>query len=404
MRYHYVATQPNGQLVEGDTDAAVPNDVLQWLASQSLKPVSVKLIVGKAKKGFGDILIGQTINLTDKVFLTKYLALMLKAGTDLFSAIDILIADFDKPVVKSFLVEVKENLSQGKPFYMTFEKHPNYFSAVITNLIKAGEKSGNLESVFGKISTSLETEQQLKDKIRTATTYPIILVVVAILVLTLLVVFVLPRIATVFSQTGIKPPLFSRVVFAIGMFTGSYAYIVIPAIIALMVFSWYFFLKNPLGKLTLARMSVRLPIIKDIIQRLAIQRFASTFSSLLRAGLPILESLEVSANAVGNEELKVALIHIAHEGIAKGMTVGEAFRREKYFPKVVTNLIAISEKAGHMEDVLETLAEFYASEVDTSVKILVSFLEPFLLLTLGAIIGVIALAVIIPIYQLVSTI
>jgi len=124
----------------------------------------------------------------------------------------------------------------------------------------------------------------------------------------------------------------------------------------------------------------------------------------LRAGLPIIEALEITAGAVGSEELKEALMRIAKDGIAKGLTVGEAFRRETYFPRVVTNLIAISEKAGHMEEVLETLSDFYSSEVDASVKILVSFLEPVLLLSLGAVIGLIALAVIVPIYQLVSTI
>jgi type II secretory pathway component PulF len=180
--------------------------------------------------------------------------------------------------------------------------------------------------------------------------------------------------------------------------------VAIPFFIACGVFFWYFFFKNKLGRQTRERIIARLPVVKNIVQQLAIQRFASTFASLLRAGLPIIEALEITAGAVGSEELREALLRIGKDGIAKGLTVGEAFRRETYFPRVVTNLIAISEKAGHMEEVLETLSDFYASEVDASVKILVSFLEPVLLLSLGAVIGLIALAVIVPIYQLVSTI
>ncbi|MFA5053479.1 MAG: type II secretion system F family protein [Parcubacteria group bacterium] len=402
MRYRYTAAMPSGKMTEGEIDAGNPAQVLEWMAGQGYKPVSVKAMATENKKGIK--IFGQKITLADKVFLTKYLALMLKVGTDLFRAIDILISDFDKPILKSFLIEIRESLSQGKPFYVTFAKYPQYFSSVIVNLIKAGEKSGNLESVFGNVSDNLEKDQELQNRVKAALIYPIILVGVATLVLILMVVFVLPRIANVFSQTGIKPPLFSRIVFAVGLFFGQFSYIVIPFLIALIIFLWYFFFKNKIGRQIRERTMAKLPIVKNIVQQLAIQRFASTFASLLRAGLPIIEALEITAGAVGSEELKEALLRIAKEGIAKGLTVGEAFRRETYFPRVVTNLIAISEKAGHMEEVLETLSNFYASEVDASVKILVSFLEPVLLLSLGAVIGLIALAVIVPIYQLVSTI
>jgi type II secretory pathway component PulF len=403
MRFHYVASAPTGKMIEGDIDAGAPAQVLEWMAGQGYKPISIKAITAESAKGWKGA-IGQKITLADKVFLTKYLALMLKVGTDLFRAIDILINDFDKPILKTFLVEVRESLSQGKPFYTTFANYPQYFSSVIVNLIKAGEKSGNLENVFDNVSTNLEKDQDLQNRVKAALIYPVILVGVAMLVLTLMVVFVLPRIANVFSQTGVRPPLFSRIVFAIGLFFGSYSYIVIPLFIATAVFLWYFFFKNKIGRAMRSRILAKTPVVKNIIQRLAIQRFASTFASLLRAGLPIIEAIEITASAVGSDELKEALLRIAKEGIAKGLTVGEAFRRETYFPRVVTNLIAISEKAGHMEEVLETLSDFYASEVDASVKVLVSFLEPVLLLSLGLVIGLIALAVIVPIYQLVSTI
>ncbi|MDD4931330.1 MAG: type II secretion system F family protein [Candidatus Colwellbacteria bacterium] len=403
MRYHYVASQAGGKMIEGDLDAGSPNQVLEWMAGQGYKPISIKSLTIESQKGWKSS-FGQKITLTDKVFLTKYLALMLKVGTDLFKAIDILISDFDKPVMKSFLVEVRENLSQGKPFYSTFAKYPQYFSSVIVNLIRAGEKSGNLDGVFFNVSNSLEKDQDLQNRVKGALIYPVILIVVSMLVLLLMVLFVLPKIANVFSQTSIQPPLFSRIVFSVGLFMGKFAGIIFPLFIGSLIFGFYFFFKNRLGITVRDRILNKTPVIKDIFQHLAIQRFAATFSSLLRAGLPILEAIEITANAVGNDDLKAALMRIANEGIAKGMTVGEAFRREPFFPKVVTNLMAISEKAGHMEDVLETLAQFYASEVDSSVKIMVSFLEPVLLLSLGLSVGVIALAVIVPVYQLVSNI
>ena len=144
----------------------------------------------------------------------------------------------------------------------------------------------------------------------------------------------------------------------------------------------------------------KIPVVKNVLKQLAFQRFASTLSSLLKAGLPILDALEITASTVGSEELKNSLVRISREGIAKGLTIGEAFRREAVFPRVIVNLMAISEKAGHIEDILNTLAGFYEAEAETSVKTMVTFLEPALLLIMGLVIGTIALAIILPIYQL----
>jgi len=406
MRFHYIASLPSGRVTEGNIDAGTPEQVLGWMATQGYKPISIKAI-SETAGGLGSLtkgLFSKGISLTDKVFITRYLSLMLKVGTDLFRAIDILISDFDKPSVKLFLGEVRDNLSQGKPFYLAFSRYPQYFSSVEINLIKAGEQSGNLEKVFDDLSASLEKNQDLQNRVKGALIYPVILVSISILVLLLMVTFVLPKIAGVFNQSGQQPPLFSRIVFGVGLFAGKHIYIIFPILVFGAIFGWYFFFKNPVGRAMLSRGINRAPILKTIIHHLAIQRFASTLSSLLKAGIPILEALEITASAVGSDELRSVLERVSREGVSKGLTIGEAFRKETFFPKVVTNLIAISEKAGHMEDILETMADFYASEVDAAVKIFVAFLEPVLLVVLGGMVGLIALAVIVPIYQLVSTV
>lgn len=406
MRFHYIASLPSGRVTEGNIDAGTPEQVLEWMAAQGYKPISIKAI-SEAAGGIRSLtkgLFSKGINLTDKVFITRYLSLMLKVGTDLFRAIDILISDFDKPSVKLFLEEIRDNLSQGKPFYLAFSRYPQYFSPVEINLIKAGEQSGNLEKVFDDLSASLEKNQDLQNRVKGALIYPVILISISMLVMLLMVTFVLPKIAGVFSQSGQQPPLFSRIVFGVGLFAGEHIYIIFPMLVLGAIFGWYFFFKNPVGRAMLSRGINRAPILKTIIHHLAIQRFASTLSSLLKAGIPILEALEITASAVGSDELRSVLERVSREGVSKGLTIGEAFRKETFFPKVVTNLIAISEKAGHMEDILETMADFYASEVDAAVKIFVAFLEPVLLVVLGGMVGLIALAVIVPIYQLVSTV
>ncbi len=396
MRYKYIASQSNGAVVENEIIAKNVAEVLTFLSKNGLKPVSVKPI--EEKKNV--VLFGQKITISDQIFLSKYLALMLKIGTGLMEAINILIADFDKAAVRNILIEVRSSLEQGNPFYTTFAKYPKVFSQVYANLVRAGEASGNLEQVFGNLTEMLSKQKELRDQIRSALIYPTLLFVGSIAILMFLVTFALPKIANVFLQGGFQPPVFSQIVFSIGLFINAYKFIIF-SFLGAVIFGLFYLSKSSLvfRKLILSIMS-EIPVVKDVIKKVALQRFASILASLIRAGIPINEGLEITANAVSNERLKEALIRISREGLAKGLTIGEAFKRESFFPQTITNLIAISERAGHLEEVLETLADFYVKEIDSSVKSLVSFLEPMLLLFIGMVIGTIALAIIVPIYQL----
>ncbi len=401
MLYHYRASDKNGKIIEGDYETDTQAQALQYLATKNMRPISVKAMkIGKvpSRKIFGGI------NLTDKVFLTKYLALMLKVGTDLLAAIDILIADFDKAAMKNFLLEVRDDLNRGQPFYQAFQKYPKIFSGVFSNLIEAGEKSGRLEQTFEDLSVSTEKEAALRNEIKSALTYPAILLVIAFVILIFLISFALPKVADVFLSTGINPPLFSRVVLTVGLFINANMAPFLIILFGSIAFLYYFFGKNLVGQRVLVQIANRLPVARKLYHDIAIQRFASTLSSLIEAGLPIIQAIRVTADAVGNPEFKTALLRVADEGLSKGLTIGEAFKREEVFPNVVSNLIAISEKAGHLEEVLKTLSDFYADNIDTSIKSLVSFLEPVMLILMGAMVALIALSIIVPIYQLTTSI
>ena len=400
MQFHYIASQQNGKILESDIDAENVGEVLSHLAAKNLKPVSVRPV---SKMRGRHRLFGGKITIADKIFLSKYLALMLKIGTGLLQAVNILIEDFDKPVIRNLLLEVKANLEKGLPFFSTFAKYPRSFGQVYINLIKAGEASGSLESVFDNLTNSLAKEKNLKDQVRGALIYPVLLLVAALFILVFLVFFALPKISKVFSEAGFNPPLFSKVVFGIGAFFGQFGIIlIILLIVSIIAFFYLYRTSNFFRKLVFGIIS-DIPVVKEIIRKMALQRFSATLSSLIKAGLPLTSAIEITADAVGNIELKDALLRISREGLAKGLTVGDAFKREPFFPRTVANLIAISEKAGHIEEILETLANFYVSEIDSSMKSLVSVIEPVLLLFLGLIIGVIALAIIIPIYQLTTS-
>ncbi len=403
MIFHFVASKIDGGIINGDIDASSTAEVLEYLSKQNLRPISLKAEKKTEMTGKRRIFGGDTITLDDKMFLTKYLAIMLKVGTDILKAIDVLMADFEKPALRSLLLEIKLTLEKGQPFYTVFAKYPNLFSPVFVNLVKAGEASGNLEKIFEDLSVSLEREADLKRQIKSALTYPILLLSASVGVLFVLVTFALPKIAKVFEGSGVEPPLFSKIVFAIGLFLGKYVLFVLPVLVALGFFCWYFFAKKEVGRAFIQRIISKTPVVKTVVKNMGLQGFCATLSSLLKAGLPIIDSLEITAETVGYREIRNSLIRISREGISKGLTIGDAFRKEPVFPRVVVSLLAVSEKAGHIEDILLTLADFYEADIKASIKTLVSFLEPVLLVFIGGIIGLIAISMIVPIYQLTTS-
>lgn len=401
MLFHYLAADKEGKVLEGNLEVDNFNQALQYLAGKELRPISVKPIKGVGGGQAHHRIFGN-INITDKIFLTRYLGLMLKVGTDLLSAIDILIADFDKPAMKGFLLEVRDNLGRGQPFHYAFARYPKIFSPVFISLIRAAETSGNLQKTFEELSVSLEREANLRNTIKSAMIYPIILLGTSVFIFVFLIAFALPKIAKIFGDSGINPPLFSRVVFTVGLYVNAHAFAFGSIGSFAVVFGIYFFWKNRIGRRMAQRFFSRLPIIRNVFKELAVQRFAATTSSLMKAGLPIVQTINTAAETVNVEEFRFALKRISEEGLAKGLTVSEAFRREAVFPKLVTNLIAVSEKAGHLEEVLETLSNFYASRVEAAIKSLVAIMEPVMLLGMGLVVGLVALSIIVPIYQLTS--
>ncbi|MBP8994727.1 MAG: type II secretion system F family protein [Bacteroidales bacterium] len=402
MLYRYRASNKEGKIIEGEGDFENENKVLEFLKNHELNPINLELVVTKAK--LKSSLFGSSINIDDQILLTRSLSLMLKVGTDIFKAIDILIADFEKPAVRAFLIEVRENLSKGQPFYKTFEQYPKIFSPVFTNLIRAGEASGNLENVFSELSVSLAKQKDLQQRIKSALIYPIILVVASIAIIIMLVTYAIPKMGSLFQGGDMEMPTLTKIIFNISGFLSDYGIYILIFVVALVVGLIAFYKTSLVGKAFFQRLAFKIPVVKGVLSKMSYQRFAITFGSLMRAGLPILENLEITATTVGNEEMRQALIRIAEEGIMKGMTLGDAMRKEEIFPQTIRTLIAVGEKAGHTEEVLVTLSDFYDSEIDASVKSLVAVFEPIMLLFIGLVVGGIALAVILPVYQMTSQI
>jgi len=400
MLFHYWAVDAKGKRREGEVDAPSLVNVLNYLNNQGLKAIRVKPVSQVKKISWG--LKEEKISLPDKIFLFKYLSLMLKVGTDLFKAIDILIEDFPAGAVRRFLLEVRSHLEKGNPFYLAFSYHAKDFSPVIANLIKAGEASGNLDLVLDEISQDLERQRDLRAKIRSALTYPIILLVMAFLLTIFLVTFLVPKMATAFFNIGTNIPSYSRIVLGIGLFLNKYMAIALPLLIFIPLGLLLYFTKTKSGRDFITRLGELIPVTRNLTEKIALERFTSILSNLIKAGMPIINALQLTAQAVSYPKYREALMRIANDYLPRGVNLGEAFRREKIFPNTLTNLIFVGEKAGHTEEILATLSKFYTSEIENSLKILTAFLEPLLLVFIGLIVGGLALAVIVPVYQMVG--
>ncbi len=401
MLFRYTAALPNGKIIEDTIDADSPTQVLTFLNEKGMRPVSIKAVGVSgllAKLGLSQ----KRISNTDKIFLTKYLGLMLKVGTGLIQAIEILINDIQKPSLKSILIEIKTNLQKGNPFFITFAKYPQMFSPIFVNMIRAGENSGQLEKIFGDLSVALEKEEELRSKIKSAMIYPILLLTMSTVLFIALFTVAVPKITGIFASSNIEPPFFTKIVMSISDFSvKSGPYFLVFAIIAITSL-FLFYKKSETGKIFFRRMIQRIPLIKTVIFKRSLQRLCVNLSDLLSSGLPLIEALELTSETVGHPEIQDALKRISRESIRQGLTMGESFRRELIFPQVLVNLISISEKAGHTSELLKTLGNFYTSEIDSSVKTMISFLEPALLFFIAIMIGGIALSIIVPIYQMIG--
>jgi type IV pilus assembly protein PilC len=401
MLFHYKAFNRSNVLVEGDIEMNTKQDVLTFLYNQSLKPINIKVLEKKINLKNMEI-FAKKITLKDKVFLFKYLALMLSVGTDLVAAMRILLSDYTTGPIHDFLFEVKNNLEKGLPFSLAFEQNPQQFSLITANLIKAGEKSGNLQEVFEKLSYNLEKNSDLQTKVKSSLSYPIILIVMCVLLVYALLVFIFPQMGSIFKKNDMDIPGLTKFMMTLSDFLNANMVIVTLLMILLPIVGFIYFTKTQSGKKTLNSIINFIKPIRILLEKIILQRLCSTLASLIKSGMPIITALQVTSKTLGNIRYEEAMKRIVLK-ITRGTSIGESFKAEAIFPSSLVNLISIGEKAGSTYNILVTLADFYEKEIDASLKSLVSLIEPTILIFMGVMVGGIAISVVMPMYKIVGT-
>lgn len=401
MLYRYEAADKHGAIIKGEFEALGKDAVVEYLTRKNLIPLSVEE-KGAVKQLTGlSFSIFERITPLDRIIFVRNLAATVKAGLNMLESLEILIADTTKKMMRNILVQAKINLENGQPLSATFYSFRKYFPIVFVGMLKAGEASGKLETTLDELSVHLTREYNLTRKVRSALAYPFILFVASIAVITLLLLFVLPRLAKTFRQSGAELPLITKVLVAISNFLIAHPFIDIFALVAVIWFFAYF-RKTRVGRRVFLQIIFHIPIAKELVKKIALVRFTRSLGSLISSGTSILEALHLAADSVGNEDYKKAVLESV-EQVKSGVPFSKTLQNyPELFPRFLTSLIAVGERTGTLEHILKTFADFYDDEVDNALKDLTTFLEPLLLLFMGLVIGSIALSILLPIYQLVG--
>lgn len=398
--YIYEATGKEGSLVKGELEADNKQAVVDYLFKRDLIPLRIEEMGVVEAKVFSSAIF-EKITPLDRILLIRNLAASIKAGLSIIETLDILIADANKKILRNILIQAKTNVQSGQPLSATFAFYKKYFPPIFVGMVRAGEVSGQLDKNLEQLAKQLTKEYNSERKVKSALTYPVLLLIGSVGAVTLLLGFVLPKLAKTFQQSGVELPLVTRIFIKIGEMI-SFSPLLDLIVIAILIWFFSYFRKTNYGQRLFATISFRLPIVKDLVKKSALVRLTRSLGNLIASGIPLTESLQLAGEAVGNEKYKGA-IREAQKQVTEGILFSKTFERfPDLFPRFLTSLILVGEKTGTLENVLLLFSDFYEDELDNTLKDITTFIEPAMLLIMGLVIGAIAFSILLPIYQLVG--
>ena len=334
------------------------------------------------------------ISTRDLATFTRQFSTLLRSGIQLADALNALVEQCSNPQLERVLRNVKEEITSGNNLAEAMAKHPRFFSDLYVNMVKAGEASGRLDLVLVRIADYLQKQASLKGKVLAAITYPAIMVVVGMAVVIFLMSYVVPKITAILEERGGELPFITEVMKGISDFTAAYwIYMMVVAIIGGLVLKGM--IGTDAGRLKFDTILLRLPLFGNLFSKQAISRFALTFSTLLKSGLPALDSLKIVALVVNNAKL-TQVINDIHARIIEGADIATPIKKSKVFPPMVGYMISVGEQSGQLEEILDRIAESYEEELDLSIQRLTSLIEPIIIILLAVVVGFIIAAVLLP--------
>ena len=396
--YTYEAKTADGRTQSGTIKAAD-----RAAAEGELKKKKLNVVrVTEKKKRRGTGFFGPPrprVKTKDITVLTRQLATMISAGIPLLESLEILHEQAQDPGFKIVLDKIIDKIRSGTDFSTALAEHPKIFTKIYVNMVRAGEASGQIDAILNRLAEYMESSEELKGEIKAAMMYPIISLFLILAITVGLVVVVVPKFKTIFDQMKIDDmPLPTEILLTTSNIMRSHFFEGLGGVVALIVL-FVLYNRTNRGERQWHRVLLNLPVFGLLFRKVAISRFARTFSTLIQSGVPMLAALEIVAGTSGNRIIEEAVLK-SKDAVARGETLGEPLAETRVFPPMVTRMIAIGEKTGALEKLLEKISEFYDAEVRATVKALTSLIEPLLIATMGGIVGFIVISIFMPIIKI----
>ena len=396
--FQWVGTDKRGIKMKGEEQAKSANLLRAELRRKGITPTVVK---PKTKPLFGAT--GKRVTPLDIAVFSRQLATMMKSGVPIVSSMEIIANGNKNPRMTTLVNAVRSDIESGSSLFESLSKHPVQFDELYRNLVRAGEGAGVLETVLDTVATYKENIEALKGKIKKAMFYPAMVMAVALLVSSILLVWVVPQFEEVFKGFGADLPAFTQMIVNLSRFMVSWWWLILFAVIGLVVA--FIMAKNRSLRFQhfLDRLVLKLPVLGKLMHNSAIARFSRTLAVTFKAGVPLVEALDTVAGATGNVVYEQA-VHRIRDDVSVGYPVNMAMKQVNLFPHMVVQMTAIGEEAGALDTMLFKVAEFYEQEVNNAVDALASLLEPLIMVFLGVIVGGMVVAMYLPIFKLASTV
>ncbi|WP_282263535.1 type II secretion system F family protein [Stenotrophomonas sp. PS02301] len=387
-------TDKRGVKMKGEQPAKNANLLRAELRRQGIMPSVVK---PKPKPIFGAA--GSAVGAKDIAFFSRQMAIMMKSGVPIVSALEIIGSGHKNPRMRKLVESIRTDIEGGSSLHEAISRHPVQFDELYRNLVRAGEGAGVLETVLDTIASYKENIEALKGKIKKALFYPTMVVVVALLVSSILLIWVVPQFEDVFRGFGAELPAFTQMIVAMSRFMVSWWWLILAVSVGSVIGFIFAYKRSPKMQHTMDRLILKVPVIGQIMNNSAIARFARTTAVTFKAGVPLVEALGIVAGATGNKVYEEAVLRM-RDDVSVGYPVNMAMKQVNLFPHMVVQMTGIGEEAGALDTMLFKVAEYYEQEVNNAVDALSSLLEPMIMVFIGTIVGGMVIGMYLPIFKL----
>ncbi len=396
--YAYRVRTREGRVLEGKMEADGESAVAARLRSQGFIPVQITKDA-KVSMQMEISILPERVKLKDLAVFTRQFATMINSGLSLLRALNILAEQTENKTLAKTIGLLRDDVQRGSSLSAAMSKHPKIFSTLLVAMVRAGETGGQLDVVLNRVADNYEADYKLRQKVKSAMTYPVVVAGIAVLLLTVMLIFIVPTFAGMFEGLGGDLPLPTKVLLALS----NQAKILIPIFLVLTIAIFVIYKRlrasNADARLFFDKVKLRIPIFGDLFQKVAVSRFTRTLALLLRAGVPVLQAFDIVSETTGNEVLTRAAMD-AKESIRSGESMNAPLARHDVFPPMVVQMIAVGEDTGAVDTMLDKVSDFYDQEVESTTESLTSLIEPIMVAVLGGIVGAMVIALYMPMFKI----